>query len=308
MSGHAEKNQPPQVSIIIACYCEEANVDAVYRGIVQSMAQQGRTYEIIFINDGSTDGTMNCLLPLWESDPRVTLVDLVRNSGQWPAMTAGIEQASGSVIVFMDCDLQLEPADILPLLDVYDEGYDLVSGNRTKRRDSPMRRAYSRLGNVLLRGITKGRLSDLGCALKAFNTSFIAAFEFGPMTPFRPMQVIASIDRIAEIPAHHYPRQHGESKWGSAVLIPNFAFAMFDLLQGRLRRLGLALWLIAMLGAVLGSLSSLATRWELPGTLLPASLLLALAGIMIVVCDLLILSLVARRVKPAYIVRRVYRH
>jgi len=296
------------VSIIVACFCEEATVEAVHRGIVSAMSRQGRSYEILFINDGSTDGTMNRLLAIWERDSRVTLVDLVRNSGQWPAMTAGIERARGNVIVFMDCDLQLDPVDILPLLDKYDEGYDLVSGHRTKRQDGPLRRAYSRLGNFLLRGITKGKLSDLGCALKAFNTDFVQAFQFGPMTPFRPMQVIASIDRIAEIPVHHFPREHGESKWGSAVLIPNFAFAMLDLLQGRLRAVGLMIVLVAFFWFFLAALAFLSLTTYQGEYLLFRGLLYAFFGMMLVIIDLLILSLVARRVRPAYIVRRVYSH
>lgn len=296
------------VSIIVACYCEEATVEAVHRGLVSAMARQGRSYEMLFINDGSTDATMNRLLEIWERDTRVTLVDLVRNSGQWPAMTAGIERARGKVIVFMDCDLQLDPVDILPLLDRYDEGYDLVSGNRAKRQDGALRRAYSRLGNFLLRGITKGKLSDLGCALKAFNTDFVQAFQFGPMTPFRPMQVIASIDQISEIPVHHFPREHGKSKWGSAVLIPNFAFAMLDLLQGRLRTAGVLMVLIAFLLFILAGMVLLGASSYQGQYLVFGALFFAFSGMMLVIIDLLILSLVARRVRPAYIVRRVYSH
>lgn len=299
----------PKVSIILACYCEEESVDTLYRGIVNAMQTQHREYELIFINDGSTDGTMNRLLQIWENDPRVVLIDLVRNSGQWPAMTAGIEVARGECLAFMDCDLQLDPADIPPLLDKYDEGYDLVSGNRTVRRDSPLRRIYSRVGNFLLRGLTKGQLSDLGCALKACNGAFIRAFEFGPMTPFRFMQVLACIDSMAEVPVRHHPRRHGDSKWGSAVLIPNFALAMLDLLQGRVRFVGMVLWLVACLIILLAMLpNAIGFSAPFPPSVALVGLTIMVLGVSVVVADLLILSRVARRVRPAYIVRRIYRH
>lgn len=283
-------------------------MDTLYRGIVNAMQTQHREYELIFVNDGSTDGTMNRLLQIWENDPRVILIDLMRNSGQWPAVTAGIEIARGRCFTFMDCDLQLDPRDIPPLLDKYDEGFDLVSGNRVVRLDSALRRFYSRVGNFLLRGLTKGRLSDLGCALKACNADYVRAFDFGPMTPFRFMQVIACIDSMTEIPVMHHPRKHGTSKWGSAVLIPNFAFAMLDLLQGRVRFVGLFIWLISLLALIPVALNLIAAGAPQRVSLVLFSMFLMVVGLSVVILDLLILSRVARRVRPAYIVRRIYRH
>ncbi len=299
----------PKVSIVLACYCEEGTVEEVYRGLVAALEFQSRTFELIFVNDGSLDSTLNRLLTIWEHDPRVVLIDLVRNSGQWPALTAGICESVGEVIVFMDCDLQLEPADVPRLLDAYDEGYDLVGGRRIQRNDSPLRRVFSRFGNRLLRGISKGKLEDLGCALKAFNANFLHAFELGPMTPFRPLQIVAAIDRITEIPVSHRARTHGVSKWGSAVLIRNFGFAVLDLLQGRLRQAGM--YALA-LGGGFSMLPLIGSGFmaypRLPLASIVALLCFVLLGILLLVFDLLILSLAARRVRPAYIVRRVYRH
>jgi dolichol-phosphate mannosyltransferase len=298
----------PAVSVVLACYCEEEVIVEVYRGLIDSLESQPRTFEVIFVNDGSRDATLDRLLSACGSDPRVIVVDFVRNAGQWAAITAGIREASGEIICFMDCDLQLDPADLPRLLDVYDEGYDLVGGRRVHRHDSAFRRAISHAGNFLLQGISKGKLEDLGCALKVFNANVLRAFEMGPMTPFRPLQVVAAMDRMVEIPVSHRARANGQSKWGGGMLLRNYGLALLDLMQGRLRQAGICALMLsgpaAALCAGLSISSSLSGMYPL-GLVLFLALLLG--GMLLVIFDLMILSLAARRIRPAYIIRKVYR-
>lgn len=297
-------NAAPLVSIVMACFNEAPTIRPLYDSLTQAMARQGRSYEMVFVNDCSTDASWEELLGIHARDHRVVLVDLARNSGQWPALTAGIEQARGEAIAFLDCDLQLSPADLLPLLDRYDEGYDLVGGRRMQRNDSGMRRAMSAFGNRLLRGITKGEMQDIGCILKVFRGSFLRAFQFGPMMPFRPLQVIAVIDRLVEVPVSHQARVHGTSHWGGRTLLRNFSLAAMDLLQGRLQRAGMIIVGIGLGGVALGAaMRTLGAEGSLGWGMASIHL-----GMGLVLLDLVILGLVTRRVKPAYVVRRVLRH
>lgn len=295
------------LSVVIACYCEEDTVEELHARLSSALYRLPKTIELIYVNDGSTDSTLEKLLAIQAVDSRVTVIDLVRNAGQWPAMTAGLSEARGRAIAFLDSDLQLDPADLPSLLAKYDEGYELVSGQRYKRRDTFLRKSVSRLGNFLLQGVTKGQLHDLGCAMKVFDGNFIRAFDFGPMMPFRPLQVVGAMSKVTEVPVSHRAREFGQSNWGSGVLIKNFSLAALDLLQGRMRAAGL--WTAAV-GAFAGVIAAVA--WAGASSMFRfcfgVAILLIVLGHLLVICDLLILSVVTRRVKPAYIVKIIYRH
>jgi glycosyltransferase involved in cell wall biosynthesis len=298
---------PCDVTVILTCFNEEASIDAVYEKLDAAMRAQHRSYEIIFVNDGSTDGSLQKLLMLHERDPRVIVIDLERNSGQWPAMTAGINIARGSAIAFIDCDLQLDPADLPRLLDVFDEGYEMTGGRRRSRQDPARRKIISRLGNAFFRMISGGRIEDFGCGLKVFAGDHLHAYDFGPMTPFRPLQVVAAMRNVIEIDIAHFPRQHGKSHWPGRVLWRNFSFAFLGLLQGRIRTAGLwacAAGLLTAAGAFVAWLAGCANA-VLP--LLLGGILMVQTGILLILQDLLILAQVARRSQPAYLVKHVYR-
>jgi len=302
-----QNRHQPELSVVLACYCEEATLDELHSRLIAALDPLDKSIELIYINDGSTDRTLEKLLKIHGQDSRVMVIDLVRNGGQWPAMTAGICHARGRAIAFLDSDLQLDPADLPSLLSKFDEGYELVSGCRTTRQDTLARKAVSRLGNFLLQGVTKGKLHDLGCSMKVFDASHIRAFDFGPMMPFRPLQVVSAMSQVAEVPVTHRLREYGESSWGGGVLIKNFSLAALDLLQGRMRVAGV--WTIgaAVATGVLTFLLRSSGLHEGVGMGYFAVVLFVL-GQLLIICDLLILSLVTRRVKPAYIVRKVYGH
>lgn len=296
------------LSIVAACYREQATVAKLHERLCAALQGQHRSYEIIFVNDGSGDGTLEELLRIARGDPRVVVVDLEANYGQWQALTAGICVARGAAIAFLDCDLQVDPMDITPLLDRFDEGYDVVGGRRVNRQDTLFRKAVSRLGNRVFRNVTKGAMNDIGCSMKVFRADLLRAFEFGPMTPFRPLQVLISANKIAEMPISHHPRRHGESKWGLGTLVSTFSFAMLDLLQGRIRQVGLLCWLVAGIPAAIavgGLIAGKSRPWIFVAAASTATLLQA--GLVLIVIDLAVLTLVARRARPTYLVRRVFR-
>jgi glycosyltransferase involved in cell wall biosynthesis len=294
------------LSVVIACYCEEDTVEELYTRLASALYDLPKSIEIIYVNDGSTDSTLAKLLAIQALDPHVTVIDLVRNAGQWPAMTAGLCEARGRAIAFLDSDLQLDPADLPALLSKYDEGYELVSGQRYQRRDTLLRKTISRLGNFLLRGVTKGQLHDLGCAMKVFDGNYVRAFDFGPMMPFRPLQVISAMTKVAELPVSHHAREFGSSNWGSRVLIKNFSLAALDLLQGRIRTLGIN---TAAIGIGIGFASLLLSLASAPfaGIMGWLSLFLFIVGHLLMIWDQVILGMVTRRVQPAYVVKHIHR-
>lgn len=295
------------LSVVIACYCEEDTVEELHARLSRALYPLPKTIEIIYVNDGSTDSTLEKLLTIQAVDSRVTVIDLVRNAGQWPAMTAGLCEARGRAIAFLDSDLQLDPADLPSLLAKYDEGYELVSGQRYKRRDTFLRKSVSRLGNFLLQGVTKGQLHDLGCAMKVFDGNYIRAFDFGPMMPFRPLQVISAMTKVAELPISHHVREFGNSNWGSRVLIKNFGLAALDLLQGRIRRLGAN---AAAMGVGIGFASLLLSfaSDSFARNMGWIAVFFFIVGHLLMIWDQLILGMVTRRVQPAYVVKHIHRH
>ena len=195
---------------------EEENVGPLYDKLLSSMNLIGRSFEVIFVDDGSTDSSFDKLREIARSDERIKLVKFVRNFGQTAGLSAGIDHASGRVIVPMDADLQNDPHDILRLLEKMDEGYDVVSGWRKERKDELFTRLIpSWIANKLISIISGVALHDYGCSLKAYRRDVIKHVRlYGEMHRFVPIYATWNGARVAEIPVTHHARQHGQSKYG----------------------------------------------------------------------------------------------
>jgi glycosyltransferase involved in cell wall biosynthesis len=197
-------------------YNEEENVRLQYEQIIKTVAPLKKKFEIVFVDDGSIDKSFAILSQIAKKDKRVKVVGFRRNFGQTAAMAAGIDYSQGEVIVFMDSDLQNEPADIKNLLAKIDEGYDVVSGWRYKRKDGMiLRKIPSKIANRLIARVTGISLHDLGCSLKAYRSEVLKKVKlYGEMHRFIPIHASWVGAKIAEIPVGHHARQFGKSKYG----------------------------------------------------------------------------------------------
>jgi glycosyltransferase involved in cell wall biosynthesis len=208
-------DQPPQLSVVVPLLDEEDNLRALYAQITQAL--DGRyQHEIVFIDDGSKDGSFQVLKDLHASDPRVRAIRFRRNFGQTAALSAGFAHARGEVIVAMDADLQNDPADIPMLVAKLDEGCDVVSGWRKKRHDKALtRRLPSRIANWLISWITGVKLHDYGCTLKAYRREVLAETRlYGEMHRFIPALASWSGATVTECVVNHRPRTAGKAKYG----------------------------------------------------------------------------------------------
>jgi glycosyltransferase involved in cell wall biosynthesis len=204
------------LSIIIPTFDEEDNVEPLYQALMDTVPARGRSFEIIFVDDGSGDRTFERLAAIAAQDRRVRIIKLRRNYGQAPAMAAGIDHAQGDVLVTMDGDLQNDPADIGCLLAKLEEGYDLVVGWRHERQDKWLsRRLPSVIANRLIAATTGVGVKDSGCTLKAFRAELIRKVPlYGEMHRFIPAIASTVGCDLAEVKVRHHPRRHGHSKYG----------------------------------------------------------------------------------------------
>jgi glycosyltransferase involved in cell wall biosynthesis len=210
------KNPSLALSIILPVYNEEENLVLQYKQIIDTVTPLKKTFEIVFVDDGSSDSSFKVLTALAKKDKRVKVIGFRRNFGQTAAMAAGIDYSQGEVIVFMDSDLQNEPADIRKLLDKIDEGYDVASGWRLNRQDKLiMRKIPSRIANKLISKVTGIPLHDLGCSLKAYRADVLKKVKlYGEMHRFIPIHASWIGAKITEVPVGHHARQFGKSKYG----------------------------------------------------------------------------------------------
>ena len=199
----------PAVSVVVPLFNEEENVPILQSELTAALT--GLDYEIIFVDDGSSDGTVERIAP----DPRVRLVQFERNAGQSAAMYAGLNCARGDVAVLIDGDLQNDPADIPRLLAEIERGADLVCGYRAQRKDTVGKRITSRVANFVRSRFTKDGVRDTGCTLKAMKRECVTALlPFKGMHRFIPALVKGAGYRLVEIPVNHRPRKFGLSKYG----------------------------------------------------------------------------------------------
>ena len=204
------------LSILIPVYNEEGNLSLLYEKLVAALKKVGRAYEVIFVDDGSSDGTLEILLDLREKNPNVKIISFSRNFGQTAALSAGIDSSKGDIIIPMDGDLQNDPEDILMLLQKIEEGYDVVSGWRKDRKDPFLtRRLPSIIANKIISWIGGVYLHDYGCTLKAYRRDILKNIRlYGEMHRFIPIYAQWIGARVSEIPVRHFSRGSGSSKYG----------------------------------------------------------------------------------------------
>ena len=205
------------LSIVISVFNEESSLPILFDEITQTMASLPHVWEVIFVNDGSTDKSLDVLRQIEEKDPlHVRVVVFRRNFGQTAAITAGIDYSRGDIIILMDADLQNDPADIPNLLAKLDEGYDMVSGWRKLRKDNTLTRTIpSVIANSLISWVTGVHLHDYGCTLKAYRRDALEGFRlYGEMHRFIPVFAHSIGASITEIPVHHRARRYGKANYG----------------------------------------------------------------------------------------------
>ncbi len=214
--GAGGEGETPEISVFLPVCNEEPNLRPLHLKLDEALGTLSRTAEIIYVDDGSTDGSLAVLRDLARLDTRVRVIALRRNYGQTAAMAAGIDAAKGRVLIPMDADLQNDPADIIRLLNKLDEGYDVVSGWRKNRRDNPVtRKLPSMLANRLISWIGGVPLHDYGCSLKAYRRESLEDVRlYGEMHRFIPIYASWAGARVAEIPVEHHARKMGKSKYG----------------------------------------------------------------------------------------------
>jgi dolichol-phosphate mannosyltransferase len=204
------------LSVIIPAKNEERNLPPLIERVFSVLRGIGRSFEVIVVNDGSTDGSLRVLRDLVTSYPELQVIDLARNYGQTAALMAGFNHARGEIIVPIDADLQNDPADIPLLLAKLEEGYDVVSGWREERHDATIRRnLVSRIANVVISRFSGVHLHDYGCTLKAYRRDVIGPVRlYGEMHRFVPVYASWYGARITEVSVSHRPRLHGKSNYG----------------------------------------------------------------------------------------------
>jgi glycosyltransferase involved in cell wall biosynthesis len=227
--SNTEKAQvAPEISLFLPVLDEEENLRPMHAKICEALASLGKTAEVIYVDDGSTDKSLEILREIAAADERVRVISLRRNYGQTAAMSAGIDAAKGEILIPMDADLQNDPHDIARLLEKLNEGYDVVSGWRKNRQDKLIsRKIPSQIANRIISWIGGVPLHDYGCSLKAYRREVIQDVKlYGEMHRFIPIYASWAGARVTEIPVEHHARTMGKSKYGISRTIK----VVFDLM------------------------------------------------------------------------------
>lgn len=216
------KDEPlssPVFSIVVPFFNEEENVSALLLELRTALDALKDPYEVIVVDDGSTDGTAGALKRAGEDWSECRVVSFARNRGQAAALLSAFDRAKGNVLVTLDGDGQNDPADICHLLEQLDRA-DMVAGVRARRQDSTLRRAMSRLANAVRGRVLRDGVSDTGCALKAFRREVVASFiPIRTLYSFMPALAVAAGFRVVELAVNHRPRRAGESKYGLVAML-----------------------------------------------------------------------------------------
>ena len=281
------------ISVVVPLLNEEHSLDALYHELAAVLEARDEPWELVFVDDGSTDGSLGVLTRLHDETTNVVVVHLRRNFGKAAALQAGFLEARGDVVVTLDADLQDDPAEIPQLLAKLDEGFDLVSGWKTRRNDPWTRRVLSRVFNWATGAVSGVHLHDVNCGLKAYKAEVLRGMRlYGELHRFIPVLASYRGFRVAEIPVNHRAREHGRSRYGLNRYVRGF----FDLLSvtfmGRYRHRPLHLF--GGLGLVMGFAGSLIlvylTVIKIGGAAIGHRPLLTL-GVMLVVVGIQLVSL-----------------
>lgn len=300
--------------MVICCYFEEQSLPEFYGRLKASLEGLGRSYEIVLVNDGSTDGTFQRMRGYFETDTSVrAAIDFFRNSGHAAAITAGLCECSGKNLVLIDSDLQLDPEDLTHLVSTFDQGFDVVSGKRLQRNDALWRRWGSVVHNMLVRHKTGLPFTDFGCTFKIINADLVRAFGYGPFNPVRQVATLCQASRVCEVPVAHHPRKYGRSGW---TLIKFAGYININLLPDLAKPLR---WggTCALAFAVLFTAHAVA-QWQIPfgdtasipmHTILGmlTTELLATLGSLFILASMMLSRTSRPRDTPAYIIREALR-
>ena len=279
------------ISVVVPVHDEERSVALLHDELAAALEPLDTPWEVVFVDDGSTDGTFAALTRLHAAHDEVRVVRLRRNFGKAAALQAGFEEARGDVVVTIDGDLQDDPAEIPRLLAKLDEGFDLVSGWKRRRRDPLRRRLPSRLFNAVTCRVSGLRLHDLNCGLKAYRAEVVRGLRiYGELHRFVPVLAHYRGFRVAELPVHHRPREHGRSRYGVERYVRGFLDLLTVTFMGRYRHRPLHLFggvglLLGLAGAaVLAYLTVLKLTGEAIGhrPLLILGALLVVVGVQLV--------------------------
>jgi dolichol-phosphate mannosyltransferase len=310
------------ISIIIPVYNEREAIPELCGGLTDVLAGLAKSAEILFIDDGSRDGSGAELDELAQSDARVQVLHLRRNYGQTAAIMAGFQHCTGDVIIPMDGDGQNDPADIPRLLDKLSEGYDVVSGWRTDRNDRFSRRLPSVVANRLISSLLGVPLHDYGCTLKAYRREVVEDVRlYGEMHRFIPIYAAWEGARVTELPVTHHPRLHGKSKYGLGrisrvfldLVILYFIDRAFDRPMQFFGKLGLAFWALALLTFGWAAILKLGYGVSLIQTPLPLlAATIGLSGVLFIllgiIAEVLTRIYFEARGKPPFKIERVTGH
>jgi dolichol-phosphate mannosyltransferase len=281
------------ISVVVPLHDEEQSVEPLYEELRASLDPLGRPWEAVFVDDGSTDGSLGALTRLHASAPNVKVVRLRRNFGKAAALAAGFRHADGDVVVTIDADLQDDPAEIPRLLAKLDEGFDLVSGWKVQRRDPLSRRIPSRIFNAVVGRVSGLRLHDLNCGLKAYRAEVVRNLRvYGELHRFLPVLAHDRGYRVAELAVNHRPRGHGKSRYGVERYLRGFLDFLTVWFMGRYRHRPLHLFggLGVAMGAIGTILLAYLTVLKLSGEPIGHRPLLTL-GVLLVVVGLQFFSL-----------------
>jgi glycosyltransferase involved in cell wall biosynthesis len=281
------------ISVVIPVHDEERSVALLLDELGSALEPLGRPWEAVFVDDGSTDGTFSALTRLHAAADNVKVVRLRRNFGKAAALQAGFEAAEGEIVVTIDGDLQDDPAEIPRLLAKLDEGFDLVSGWKTRRRDPLSRRVPSRIFNGVTGRLSGLRLHDLNCGLKAYRAEVLRGLRiYGELHRFIPVLAHYRGFRVAELPVNHRPREHGRSRYGMERYLRGFLDLLTVTFMGRYRHRPLHLF--GGLGLAMGGVGSVVLAYlavlKLGGAAIGHRPLLTL-GVLLVVVGMQFLSL-----------------
>lgn len=228
----------PKISFIIPVRCEEGSLEILYEKIVKVMRRLDKTFETVFVDDGSTDNSFSILKALHQRDKRVKIIKLRGGFGKSIALSAGFEKASGEIIFTMDADLQDDPVEIPKFLDKLNSNYDLVTGWKKVRHDPLSKTIPSRVGNFATRLLTGIKVHDLNCGFKAYRREVVANLElYGELYKYIPVLAEKQNFKVTEVIVTHKPRRFGKSKFGWSRNIKGFLDMLTVVfLTGYLRR------------------------------------------------------------------------
>jgi undecaprenyl-phosphate 4-deoxy-4-formamido-L-arabinose transferase len=281
-SPETDAGDAPELSVVVTLFQEGATLDELHRRLAATLDAFGRPYEVIYVDDGSTDGTFATLERIHAGDGRVRAVRLKRNVGQHPAMHAGLSRARGGIVVTMDGDLQNPPEDVPRLVEAVDAGYDVASGRRAARHDSWGRTLPSRLINGMLRRFTRVDIADFGCAFNAYRRDAVEPM-LGAIgrQKFTKALVLSGGASVVEVDVGHAPRQ-GASRYSPLRLTRLALHVLAGFWPQPIQTAGIVLGTVCTLASLVLGVYGLVywiSNANFPGPLLLGALVVAVLGV-----------------------------